>query len=159
MPTKNNAQISEPAEEMPILEPDHENKEPLPERVAKRPFVLENRRGSGGGNLTLMVTVVGAILLFGIGMLAFLSNTKTTKRKATAEAAKPNLGRVQTWKCARRSDPVKQSQIVAGRSREQSQCRSERYRKNQGTEDGSITNADQFYLANGQGWQATRGYP
>ena len=96
MPTKNIASISEPAEEMPILEPDHENKEPLPGRVAKRPFVLENRQWSGGGNLTLMVTVVGAILLFGIGMLAFLSGTKTTKRKATAEAAKPNLGRVQS---------------------------------------------------------------
>src|SRR3954453_20560018 len=96
MPTKHIAPIGEPVEEVPITEPVAENKEPLPGRVAKRPFVLENRRGSGGGNLTLMVTVVGSILLFGIGMLAFVSNTKTTKRKATAEAAKPNLGRVQS---------------------------------------------------------------
>ncbi len=43
-----------------------------------------------------MVTVVGVILLFGIGMLAFLSSTKTTKKKTTAEAAKPNLGRIQS---------------------------------------------------------------
>ena len=96
MPTKNIAQISEPVEEAPITEPAAENKEPVPGRVAKRPFVLENRRGSGGGNLTLMVTVVGVILLFGIGMLAFLSSTKTTKKKTTAEAAKPNLGRIQS---------------------------------------------------------------
>jgi len=96
MPTKNIAPISEPVEEVPITEPTAENREPIPGRVAKRPFVLENRRGSGRGNMTVMITVVGVILLFGIGMLAFLSNTKTTKKKTTMEAAKPNLGRVQT---------------------------------------------------------------
>jgi hypothetical protein len=95
MPTKNIAQISEPIDEMPIIEPATETKEPIPGRVAKRPFVLEHRRGFGGGNMTLMATVVGVILLFGIGMLAFLSSTKATKRKTAAEAAKPNLGRIQ----------------------------------------------------------------
>ena len=127
MPTKNIAQISEPVEETPITEPADENKEPLPGRVAKRPFVLENRRGSGGGNLTLMVTVVGVILLFGIGMLAFLSNTKTTKKESHRGGGKAQPRPCTNWKRARRSDPVKQSQIIAGRSREQSQCRSERY--------------------------------
>src|SRR5947209_6126872 len=96
MPTKNIAPISEPVEEAPITEPAAEKKEMMPGRVAKRPFVPENGRGSGGGNMTLMVTVVGVILLFGIGMLAFLSSTKTTKKKTSAEAAKPNLGRIQT---------------------------------------------------------------
>jgi hypothetical protein len=96
MPTKNIAPISEPVEEAPITEPAAENKEPMHGRVAKRPFVVENRRGSGGGNMTLMATVVGVILLFGIGMLAFLSSTKTTKKKTTAEAAKPNLGHIQS---------------------------------------------------------------
>ncbi len=96
MPTKNIAPISEPVEEAPITEPAAENKEPMPGRVAKRPFVVENRRGSGGGNMTLMATVVGVILLFGIGMFAFLSSTKTTKKKTTAEAAKPNLGHIQS---------------------------------------------------------------
>ncbi len=38
MPTKNIAQISEPVEEPPITEPAAENKEPVPGRVAKRPF-------------------------------------------------------------------------------------------------------------------------
>jgi len=95
MPTKNIAQISEPVAEVPIIEPAAENKEPIPGRVAKRPFVLEHRRGFGGGNMTMMATIVGVILLFGIGMLAFLSSTKTTKRKTAAEAAKPNLGRIQ----------------------------------------------------------------
>ena len=96
MPIKNIAPTSEPVEEVPSTEPAAENEQPMPGRVAKRPFVLENRRGSGGGNMTLMVTVVGVILLFGIGMLAFLSSIKTTKKKTSAEAAKPNLGRIQT---------------------------------------------------------------
>src|SRR5260370_15163417 len=100
MPTKNIAPISEPVEEVPITEPAAENKEPIPGRVTKRSFVLENRRGSGRGNMTLMITVVGVILLFGIMMLAFLSSTETTKKKTTAETAKPNLGRVQTGRAS-----------------------------------------------------------
>jgi hypothetical protein len=41
-----------------------------------------------------MLTVLGAIVVFGIGMIAFLSTKETTKNKTAAEAAKPNLGRV-----------------------------------------------------------------
>jgi type IV secretory pathway VirB10-like protein len=41
-----------------------------------------------------MLMVLGAIIIFGIGMLAFLSSKGTTKKKTAAEAAKPNLGRV-----------------------------------------------------------------
>jgi Bacterial conjugation TrbI-like protein len=96
MPTKNIAPLIEPVEELPITEPDAENKEPMPGRVAKRPFVLENTRRSGKGNMTMMISVVGVILLFGIGMLAFLSSTRTMKKKTPMEAAKPNLARVQT---------------------------------------------------------------
>src|SRR4051812_49286009 len=96
MPTKNIAPTSDPVEEVPITETAAENKEPMPGRVAKRPFVLENRRGSAKGNMTMMITVVGVILLFGIGMLALLSSTKTMKKKTHMEAAKPNLGHVQT---------------------------------------------------------------
>ena len=41
-----------------------------------------------------MLTVLGAIIIFGIGMLVFLSSKGTTRKKTAAEAAKPNLGRV-----------------------------------------------------------------
>ena len=44
--------------------------------------------------MPLMLMVLGAIIIFGIGMLAFLSSKGTTKKKTAAEAAKPNLGRV-----------------------------------------------------------------
>src|SRR3984893_4428429 len=114
MPTKNIAPNSDPLEELPITEPAAENREPMPGRVAKRPFVLENRRGSGRGNMTLMITVVGVILLFGIGMLAFLSSTKTTKKKTTVEPAKPNLGRVQTGSAS--GDLILRIPVEVGRS-------------------------------------------
>jgi hypothetical protein len=41
-----------------------------------------------------MLMVLGALIIFGIGMLAFLSSKGTPKKKTAAEAAKPNLGRV-----------------------------------------------------------------
>jgi hypothetical protein len=56
--------------------------------------VLDKTRGSGGGNMPVMLMVLGAIIIFGIGMLAFLSSKGTTEKKTAAEAAKPNLGRV-----------------------------------------------------------------
>lgn len=62
--------------------------------VIKRPFVLDKTRGAGGGNMPLMLMVLGAVIVFGIGMLAFLSTKGTTKKKTAAEAAAPSLGRV-----------------------------------------------------------------
>src|ERR1700761_4408754 len=89
-----NAQIEEPAEKViPITDPEAETAG-SPGSVTKRPFVLDKTRGSGGGNMSLMLMVLGAIIIFGIGMLAFLSSKGTTKKKTAAEAAKPNLGRV-----------------------------------------------------------------
>ena len=89
-----NAQIEEPAEKVvPIAESEAETVS-SPGSVTKRPFVLDKTRGSGGGNMPLMLMVLGAIIIFGIGMLAFLSSKGTTKKKTAAEAAKPNLGRV-----------------------------------------------------------------
>ena len=89
-----NVQIEEPAEKViPIADPETETVG-SPGSVTKRPFVLDKRSGSGGGNMPLMLMVLGAIIIFGIGMLAFLSSKGTTKRKTAAEAAKPNLGRV-----------------------------------------------------------------
>src|SRR5882757_11205679 len=88
-----NVQTEEPAEKViPIADPEAETVS-SPRSVTKRPFVLDKKRGSGGGNLPLMLMVLGAIIIFGIGMLAFLSS-KGTKKKTAAEAAKPNLGRV-----------------------------------------------------------------
>jgi len=88
-----NPQIEEPAEKVvPIAESEAETVS-SPGSVTKRPFVLDKTRGSGGGNMPLMLMVLGAIIIFGIGMLAFLSS-KGTKKKTAAEAAKPNLGRV-----------------------------------------------------------------
>jgi len=89
-----NAQIEEPAEKVvPIAESEAETVS-WRGSVTKRPFVLDKARGSGGGNMPLMLMVLGAIIIFGIGMLAFLSSKGTTKKKTAAEAAKPNLGRV-----------------------------------------------------------------
>ena len=86
--------IEEAAEKViPIADPEAEPIG-LPGAVTKRPFVLDKKHGSGGGNMPLMLMVIGAILVFGIGMLAFLSSKGTSKKKTGAEAAKPNLGRV-----------------------------------------------------------------
>jgi type IV secretory pathway VirB10-like protein len=89
-----NVQIEEPADKViPIADPEAETIG-SPGSVTKRPFVLDKKRGSGGGNMPLMLMVLGAIIIFGIGMLAFLSSKGTTKKKTVAEAAKPNFGRV-----------------------------------------------------------------
>ena len=89
-----NARIEEPAEKViPITDPEAETAG-TPGSVTKRPFVLDEKRGSGGGKMALMLMVLAAIIICGIGMLAFLSSKGTTKKKTAAEAAKPNLGRV-----------------------------------------------------------------
>jgi len=89
-----NVHIEEPAEKViPITDPESETAG-TPGPVTKRPFVLDKKRGSGGGNMPLMLMVLAAIIIFGIGMLAFLSSKGTTRKKTAAEAAKPNLGRV-----------------------------------------------------------------
>lgn len=61
--------------------------------VTKRPFVLKKARGSSGGNLATMLIVVGAIVVLGIVMVAFLSTKGTVKKRLLAQANKPNLGR------------------------------------------------------------------
>jgi Bacterial conjugation TrbI-like protein len=87
-------QIEEPAEKViPITDPEDKTIG-SPGAVTRRPFVLDKERGSGGGNMPLMLMVLGALIIFGIGMLAFLSSKGTTRKKTAAEAAKPNLGRV-----------------------------------------------------------------
>jgi hypothetical protein len=89
-----NVRLEEPAEKViPIADPEAETVG-SPGSITKRPFVLDKNRGSGGGNMPLMLMVLGAIIIFGIGMLAFLSSKETTKKKTAAEAAQPNLGRV-----------------------------------------------------------------
>jgi hypothetical protein len=94
MARPDNLQLGEPAEKViPIADPDAEAID-SPGSVTKRPFVLDKNRGSGGGNMPLMLMVLGAVIIFGIGILAFLSSKGTTKKKMAAEAAKPNLGRV-----------------------------------------------------------------
>lgn len=93
MARSDNPQIEEPAERViPIADPEGDTVG-SPGSVTKRPFVLDKKRGSGGGNMPLILMVLGAIIIFGIGMLAFLSSKGTTKKKTLAEAAKPNLGR------------------------------------------------------------------
>jgi hypothetical protein len=69
-----------------------EEKETSLGSVTKRPFVLKKTRGSSSGNLALMLIVVGAILVLGIGMVVFLSTKGTTGKKLLAESTKPNLG-------------------------------------------------------------------
>src|SRR5580700_3039611 len=89
------AQIEEPLDKVvPITDPagDQTGSAGV---VKKRPFALD-KRGSGRGNMPLMLMVLGAIMVFGIGMVAFLSTKGTTKKKTAAEAAKPSLGRVAT---------------------------------------------------------------
>jgi hypothetical protein len=64
--------------------------------IKKRPFVLERKNGGGRGNMPLMLVAIGVILVFGVGMIVFLSTKGTTKHKTATEAAKPNLGRYAT---------------------------------------------------------------
>jgi hypothetical protein len=93
MATPGTAQIDESPEKVtPIT--DQELEGPGSQGgVIKRPFILEKTRGAGGGNMPLMLMVLGAVTIFGIGMLAFLSKKGTTKKKTAAEAAAPSLGR------------------------------------------------------------------
>jgi len=94
MTTPGNAQIDEHTEKViPIGDQEVEGA-PTNGVVQKRPFVLNTARGGGGGNMPLMLMVLGAVIVFGIGMLAFLSTKGTTKKKTAAEAASPSLGRV-----------------------------------------------------------------
>ena len=77
---------------VPITDSEGEGTE-SPGEIKRRPFVLERKTGGGRGNLSLMLVVIGVIVVFGVGMIAFLSTKGTTKPKTAAEAAKPNLGR------------------------------------------------------------------
>ena len=72
-----------------------ENRTPLGS-VSKRPFVLKKSRGSGGGNLATMLIVFGAIAMFGIGMVAFLSTKGTVRKSLLSQPSKPNLGQSRT---------------------------------------------------------------
>ena len=57
-----NVLIEEPAEKaIPIADPEVETVG-SPGPVTKRPFVLDKQRGSGGGNMPLMLMVLGAII-------------------------------------------------------------------------------------------------
>jgi hypothetical protein len=88
-------QIEEPLDRVvPITDPDGDQTGSAGV-VKKRPFALD-KRGSGRGNMPLMLMVFGAIMVFGIGMVALLSTKGTTKKKTAAEAAKPSPGRIAT---------------------------------------------------------------
>jgi hypothetical protein len=80
---------------IPITDPEGGGGDSSSE-IKRRPFVLERKNGGGRGNMPLMLVAIGVILLFGVGMIAFLSTKGSTKRKTAAEAAKPNLGRYAT---------------------------------------------------------------
>ena len=67
-----------------------------PGSVSKRPFVLKKSRGTGGGNLAMMLIVLGAIAVLGIGMVAFLSTKGTVRKRLLSQAGRPNLGQSQT---------------------------------------------------------------
>jgi len=91
-----NAQEKIPQEKViPIADPEGGGGDNSSE-IKRRPFVLERKNGGGRGNMPLMLVAIGVILVFGVGMIAFLSTKGTTKRKTPAEAAKPNLGRYAT---------------------------------------------------------------
>jgi hypothetical protein len=91
-----NAQEKIPQEKViPITDPEGGGGDSTSE-IKMRPFVLERKNGGGRGNMPLMLVAIGVILVFGVGMIAFLSTKGTTKRKTATEAAKPNLGRYAT---------------------------------------------------------------
>jgi len=79
----------------PVTAPTEENGTPLGS-VGKRPFVLKKSRGSGGGNLATMLIAVGAIVLLGIGMVAFLSTKGTVRKRLLSQPGRPNFGQSQT---------------------------------------------------------------
>jgi hypothetical protein len=88
-----NAQEKIPQEKViPIADPEGGGGDSTSE-IERRPFVLERKNGGGRGNMPLMLVAIGVILVFGVGMIAFLSTKGTTKRKTATEPAKPNLGR------------------------------------------------------------------
>ena len=89
-----NAQVAEPVETVTPIADSESHSTETSTSAKVRPFVLDAKRGSGGGKMPLMLMVVGALVIFGIGMLAFLSTKGSTKKKTQAEAAKPSLGRV-----------------------------------------------------------------
>jgi len=92
-----NAQEKIPQEKViPIADPEGREGDSSGEIKKKRPFVLERKNGGGRGNMPLMLVAIGVILVFGVGMIAFLSTKGTTKHKTATEAAKPNLGRYAT---------------------------------------------------------------
>jgi hypothetical protein len=86
---------NDPEKVVPIADSDGSAADPSGD-AKRRPFVLERKNGGGRGNMPMMLLVVGAILVFGVGMIAFLSTKGTVKHKTAAEAAKPNLGRYAT---------------------------------------------------------------
>jgi hypothetical protein len=91
-----NAQEKIPQEKViPIADPESGGGDGSSE-IKKRPFVLERKTGGGRGNMPLMLVAIGVILVFGLGMIAFLSTKGTTNPKTATEAAKPNLGRYAT---------------------------------------------------------------
>jgi hypothetical protein len=88
-----NVQEKIPQEKViPITDPESREGDSSGE-IKKRPFVLERKNGGGRGNMPLMLVAIGVIVVFGVGMIAFLSTKGTTKHKSAREAAKPNLGR------------------------------------------------------------------
>jgi hypothetical protein len=94
MATPGTVQIDDSPEKVtPITDQELEAPD-SPGGVIKRPFIMNKTRGAGGGNMPLMLMVLGAVIIFGIGMLAFLSTKGTNKKKTAAEAATPSLGRV-----------------------------------------------------------------
>jgi hypothetical protein len=88
-----NTQEKIPQEKViPITDPEGGGGDSSSE-INRRPFVLERKPGGGRGNMPLMLVAIGVILVFGVGMIAFLSTKGTTKHKTATEATKPNLGR------------------------------------------------------------------
>jgi hypothetical protein len=89
-------QMNETIGKLEAAETPSQEKEASLGSVAKRPFVLKNRRGPSSGNLAVMLIVVGAVVVFGIGMVAFLSTKGTVRKKLVGESTRPNLGLSQT---------------------------------------------------------------